>query len=143
VMHLNNIFGAVFPISSENIESLFSKKRRAFVKFTKFKRLQKGSKIIFYASKALIGEGVIEKVEEMEPKIAWSYYNEQISLSKKQYVKYTARSPINGEERKMRQITIFFLKKMKKYQPPITSNFSVTPAGRYISKEEYQQITKG
>jgi len=99
-----------------------------------------GSKLVFYTSKNLVGEGIVEKVERMNPKVAWSRYEKQIFLNKNQYNEYSARSPISGEDRKMTDSTIFFLKNLKKYKKPIKSAFNVTPVGRYLSREEYQQI---
>jgi len=139
---LRDIFGAIFPISPENVSSLFNQKKSAFIKFTKFKKLQRGSKIVFYTCKKLVGEGIIEKVERVEPKIAWSHYGKQIFLNENQYSKYTARSPISGEDRKMTQITIFFLKSLKRYKNPIRCIYNVTPAGRYLTQVEYQRIGK-
>lgn len=137
---MSDIFGAIFPISSEGVKPLFDQKKNAFVKFTKFLRLQRGSKIVFYTSKKLVGEGTIEKVERMEPEIAWSRYEKQIFLNKSQYNKYATRSPISGKNRKMTYITIFFLKSMKKYKKPLKGDFNVSPSGRYLTREEYQQI---
>lgn len=140
--NLSDIFGAIFPISPESVRPLFDQKKNAFVKFTKFLKLQRGSKIVFYTSKKLVGEGIIESVERMEPEIAWSRYEQQIFLNKNQYNEYAARSPISGEDRRMTQITIFFLKSLKRYKNQIRCIYTVTPSGRYITREEYQRIRK-
>jgi len=136
---LSHISGAIFPILSENVKSLFDEKKKAFVKFTKFLRLEGGSKIIFYTSGKLVGEGTIERIERMEPQTAWIRYKNQIFLTKDQYDKYAVRSPVSGEERRIVTITIFFLKKLKKYKKPLQSIFKITPAGRYLTSEEYHQ----
>ena len=137
---MSNISGAIFPIVLENVKSLFDEKKTAFVKFTNFLRLERGSKIVFYTSGKLVGEGTIVRIERMEPQTAWIHYNSQIFLTKDQYDKYAARSPIRGEDRRMVTITVFFLKKLKKYKKPLQSIFNVTPTGRYLTNEEYHQI---
>lgn len=137
---MSHTYGAIFPILAENVKPLFDGKKNAFVKFTKFLRLEEGSKIIFYTAKKLVGEGTIESVERMKPQTAWIRYKGQIFLTKDQYDSYVTRSPISGEERRTMTITIFLLKKLKKYKKPIQSIFKVTPAGRYLTSEEYNQI---
>ncbi|MDH5447502.1 MAG: DUF365 domain-containing protein [Candidatus Bathyarchaeota archaeon] len=121
---MSNISGAIFPILPENVKSLFDEKKEAFVKFTKFLRLERGSKIVFYTSGKLIGEGTIERIERMEPQTAWIRYKSQIFLTKDQYDNYVVRSPISGEERRTVAITILFLKRLKKYNQPLRMFYS-------------------
>lgn len=107
---MSHVSGAIFPILPENVKPLFDEKKKAFVKFTKFLRLEKGSKIVFYTSGKLVGEGTIEGIERVEPQTAWIRYKSQIFLTKDQYDNYVTRSPISGEDRRTVSITIFFLK---------------------------------
>jgi len=141
---MKSVFGAIFPISSEHVESLFDQKRNVFVKFTKFGKLKRGSKIVFYVSKEklFIGEGTITKIEKTNPEIAWIRYGKQIFLNESEYNKYVSKSPISGKDRKMTEISIFFFKKLKKYRKPSKCMYHVTPAGRYIAREEYPRIKK-
>lgn len=138
------ILGAIFPISFGDVESLFDRKRSVFVKFTKFKKLEKGSRIVFYVSKEkkFIGEGTILKVEKINPDIAWIRYGKQIFLNESEYNQYVVKSPISGKDRKMTEITIFLLKNLKRYKKPTKCMYDVTPSGRYITQEEYQRIRK-
>ena len=135
-------FGAVFPISSENVIPLFDQGRTVFAKYTKFKELAKGSKIVFYVSKVkkLIGEGTVEKVEVLNPEIAWVRYGKQMFLNETEYNRYVAKSPINGGNRKMVQITVFILKNLKKYRDPAQPICVVPPSGCYLVREKYQRI---
>lgn len=135
---------AVFPILSENVSSLFDQKRSCFVKFTRFVRLKKGSRIVFYLSKEkkLVGEGTIVKVEKMDPEIAWIRYGRQIFLTESEYNQYVAKSPISRKERKMTEITIFILKNLKRYKKLVKSAYNVPPSGFYLSQEEYQRISE-
>jgi hypothetical protein len=141
---MRDVFGAIFPISSENVSSLFDQRRSVFVKFSKFLKLKKGSKIVFYLSKEkkLVGEGKITKVEKMNPKIAWVRYKKQIFLNENEYNQYVEKSPISGKNRKMTEIAIFMLKDLKRYRNQIDCMFNVTPSGRYLTQEEYQRIAK-
>jgi len=135
---------AIFPILPEHIGRLLEKKKNVFVKFTKLNRLRKGSKIVFYISheKVLAGEGTIVNIETLDPEMAWMRHGEQIFLSKEEYDDYVERSPISGEERKGRKITAFVFRDLKKYKRPIKSVYGVTPAGRYLTREEYYKINK-
>ena len=142
---MRSILGAIFPISSENVNSLFDQKRSVFVKFTKMVKLDKGSKIVFYVSKEkkLVGEGIIAKVEKTNPEVAWIRYGKQIFLNESEYNQYVRKSPISGKERKMTEITAFILKNLKRYKNPIRCIHRATPSGRYLTHEEYQRIKKG
>lgn len=82
------------------------------------------------------------KVEKINPEIAWIRYGKQIFLNESEYNQYVVKSPISGKDRKMTEITIFIFKKLKKYKKPIKCMYDVTPSGRYIAREEYQQIKK-
>ena len=141
---MKSVLGATFPISSGAVESLFDQKRNIFVKFTKFKKLEKGSKIVFYVSKEkkFIGEGTVAKVEKINPEIAWIRYGKQIFLNKSKYNQYVVKSPISGNDRKMTEITVFLLKNLRRYRKPIKCTYNVTPSGRYLTKEEYHRIMK-
>ena len=141
---MRSLLGAIFPISSENLVSIFDQKRSVFVKFTRLKKLKKGSKIVFYVSrqKKLAGEGIIVKVEKMKPEIAWIRYGKQIFLDESDYNQYVVKSPISGKDRKMTEITIFVLRNLKKYDNPTEYRYNITPAGCYLTQEEYQRIRK-
>ena len=141
---MRSIMGAIFPISPRNVDSLFDQKRSVFVKFTRFKKLEKGSKVVFYLSKkkTLIGEGTIAKVEKTKPETAWSLFGKQIFLNESEYNQYVAESPITGKDRKMTEITVFILRNLKKYKKPTMSMYKVPPSGRYLIPKEYQRIRK-
>lgn len=142
---MRNVLMAIFPVSSKNASSLFDQKRSVFVKFTKFVKLERGSRIVFYVSKEkkLVGEGTIVKVENLDPENAWISYEEQLFLNETEYNRYVVRSPISGKDRKMKRITVFVLKNLRKYKNPIKSVFKVTPSGRYLTNEEYKKLKKG
>jgi len=136
---------AIFPITSENVTPLFDERKTAFVKYTKFRKLEKGSKIVFYVSKEkkLIGEGTIVKVETTNPKIAWAHYSKQIFLDETEYNQYVAKSPVDKKSRKMTNITVFILRSLKRYKNPTQWVHDVTPSGCYVSEEKLQRIKTG
>ena len=138
------IVGAIFPVLPEHVPNLLDPGRDVFVKFTKLTNLRSGSTIVFYVSreKVLVGEGKVGAVEKLNPEVAWSRYKDRIFLDKEEYDSYTKISPISGEERKMRKLTVFVLNKVKTYRKPFGSIYPVTPSGRYLTKEMVNEIRK-
>ncbi|MEM2130323.1 MAG: DUF365 domain-containing protein [Candidatus Bathyarchaeia archaeon] len=142
--NINTIIGAIFPISKFHINRFLKDKKTIFVKFTRFRRLEKGSKIIFYASgeKLLIGEGTIENIEVLDVKTAWKLYSQQIFLTEEEYEGYVTMSPTTGENRKANCITLFTLKNLKAFRTPTEFAKPITPSGCYVTKEEYESQLK-
>ena len=132
----NEIVGAIFPILPKHVPKLFDHNRDIFVKFTKLTKLRTGSTIVFYVSreKLLVGDGEIENIEKLNPDVVWSRYNDRIFLGKEEYDSYIKISSISGETRKMRELTVFMLNKVKKYRKSFRSIYPVTSSGRYLTK---------
>jgi len=130
---------AMFPISNAHVDRIFKLKRNVFVKYTHFSRLNTGSKIVFYVSgkKKLVGEGIIERIEKIDPEIAWARHKQQIFLNEDEYYRYALESPIGGKNRKESKITVFILKKVKKYKTAVEWKCGFTLAGRYLTPEDY------
>jgi hypothetical protein len=63
-------------------------------------------------------------------------------LDEEEYYSYTEISPISKEERKMRELTIFILNRVKRYEKPVRSIYPVTSSGRYLTKEMVDEIRK-
>ena len=140
---MKSILGAIFPISSENAISIFDKGRKVFVKYTKFGKLYKDSKLVFYVSKEkkLIGEGTVERVEKANSKIAWVRYGHQMFINEPEFNQYVSKSPVDGRSRKMEEITVFILKNARRYKNPVQWKCGMTPAGCYLTRDTYQRIT--
>jgi len=136
------IVGAIFPISKFHANRFLKDKKTVFVKFTRFRQLKKGSKIIFYVSgqKLLIGEGTIENIELLDTETAWSRYNQQIFLTEEEYENYVGTSPVTCENRKATYITLFTLKNLKRLASPTKPAKPMTPSGCYVTKEEYKSM---
>jgi hypothetical protein len=121
---------------------MFDEGRTAFVKYTKFRRLGKDFILVFYVSKEtkLIGEGTIEMIEKTNPEKAWTRYSGKMFLHETEYAQYVSTSAVGKKNRKMNKITVFILKNLRKFRNPVQWKSSITPAGRYLSWDEYQRI---
>ncbi len=141
---MGTIIGAVFPVSEEHARRIFDEKRNIFAKYTKMICLSKKSKIVFYVTGGggIIGEGTVENTEKLEPELAWKTYRERLFLDLNEYEQYTLLSPISKRTRTSPQITIFVLNQIKKYKQSSRPNFSVTPSGKYLTREEYLEVTR-
>jgi len=139
---MESVIGAVFPISPEHAVRIFDEGRTVFVKYTRFSKLDRNSRIVFYLSgeRRLIGEGSIEKIEKAKPESVWAHYGRRIFLDKMEYDQYVSNSPIGGRNRISEAITVFVLKNLRKYKKTDQLTYSVTPAGCYLTKREYHGI---
>jgi hypothetical protein len=138
--NMDKAFGAVFPILAEQASRFFDESRKVYVKYTNMTKLGENSKIVFYASKEnkkLIGVGTIESIERTTPKIAWSRYCGQIFLNEDEYNQYVSMSPVKGKKRDGLEITVFVLKNLREYRHSCQLSDTLTPAGRYLTREEY------
>lgn len=139
---MTSIVGAIFPISSKHANRIFDEGRNIFAKYTKFKELKKNSKIIFYVSKErrLFGEGTINTIEKLDPKTAWDRFGQEFFLDKDEFEQYTIKSPIEGKNRVTPEITVYLLRSLRKYTKSDQFSTGMTPAGRYVTNEEYEKI---
>jgi hypothetical protein len=139
---MESVVGAIFPISPEHAARIFGEGRTVFVKYTRFTKLDRNSRIVFYLSKEkrLAGEGIVEKVEKANPETVWARYRKQIFVNKTEYNQYVSNSPIGGRNRKSEAITVFVLKNLRTYKKANQLMHRVTPAGCYLTKREYQRI---
>ncbi|MCJ7634290.1 DUF365 domain-containing protein [Candidatus Bathyarchaeota archaeon] len=137
----DKIVGAVFPILPEHVSNLFDKKRSVYVKFT-WMDLAPGSTIVFYASrlKILIGEAKVFATKKLDPQVALSLYAEKLYIDEKDYEQYSRVSSISQTARKMTEITIFELNSLKRYKTPVKPVLTMTPSGRYLTKDLLQKI---
>jgi len=141
---MGDIAGYIFPISLSHANSIFEKKKNVFGKFGKrLKKLSPKAKALFYVSgtKSIIGEARIKSVETMTPEKAWEKYGVYFFLTKEELNQYSKRSPI-GNLRKTRELSIYVLERIKKYNNPIPTKRRMTPAGYYITNVEYIDLKK-
>ena len=140
-MTSQKVIGAIYPLTASQVKRFFYEEKTGFVKFTNMTNFKANSKIIFYVKgeKVLFGEGTIKSVSKMSPSEAWSKYSKDIFLNQQEYESYTQWSPIEKKPRTNAEITVFFLKNLKRFKTP--HQFSgITPSGRYISEEEYNKV---
>ena len=130
--------GYVFPVRRQHANSIFEKGKDVFVKFGKLRQLRAGAKAIFHVSgeKLLIGEAIIKSIESMTPKEVWKKYSTRLFLTRAELLEYTRKTAL-GEERRRQELTVYTLRKVKKYKKPISPMQRMTMAGYYISPEKY------
>lgn len=132
----------VYPIPVELIDRLLINNRNVFVKYLphiKFS-LQQGDKVVFYAShasKQLVGEGVIDKIEFLTSSEVISKYGGKVFLSQDELKAYTARQPSRNPSKKM---LVVVLTKLKKYKKDIVYPKPITMAGEYLTMERYKNL---
>jgi len=130
------IAGAIFPIPAKLTERFFTGSHKVFVKCLprKSTRLQPKRKIIFYAShasKELIGEATIEKLEFLTPEDVIVKYKSNLFLEEDEFRCY-ARG-------RKKEFLVLNLINLKKYTKPIKFK-NVTMAGQYITQAEYHSL---
>ena len=133
---MDKMIGAVYAIPLELSNRLFDGKNKVFVKVTGHgsTKLVPKHKIVFYAShseKKLIGEGIIENVEFLNPEEVLSKYKQELFIDEQQF-----RENVGKRQR----ILTLQLKGLRKYQQPIQSKEVITMAGKYLTAEQYDSI---
>ena len=134
----------MFPIRLAHANQIFEGQKTIFCKYgKKLKKLNPKAKAIFHLSgkKNIIGEARIQRIEMMTPEEAWDRYGAKLFLTKEELFEYAKKSPI-GNLRKTRELIIYVLERIKKYDNPIFPKRRMTPAGYYITKSEYINLSK-
>lgn len=135
-------FGVIYPIAKKFVPRILDDGRLVFAKYQPHRiqrtRLGEGSIVVFYqtkGSKKLVGEAIIKSVDFMVPAQALRRFGSQLFLNRPELERYSKKFP--GREDK--PMMIFQLGSPKRYDEPITWSLSMTMAGRYITKEQYEQ----
>jgi hypothetical protein len=133
---MGKMIGAIYAVPIILIDQLFDGKNKVFVKCTgqQSTKLLPKHKIVFYGShgeKKLIGEGIIKKVEFLNPEEVISKYKEELFIDEQQFRQYVG---------KRQRILTLELKGLKKYQEPIQIKEVITMAGKYLTAEQYDSI---
>lgn len=137
---MNEIIGAVYPIPQRLVDRLFDGKTKVFVKYVAHNttKLAPRHRVVFYASHGigkLIGEGIIEKVEFLNPDAVLARYRRDLFLNDEEFQAYVRRSPSRTPSKEMMTLA---LKKLKRYTTPMDYNRPITMAGQYLTREEYR-----
>ena len=131
--------GFVFPIRSQHANSIFERGKKVFVKFgARLKKLKAGAKALFYVSreKLLIGEAIIKSIERMTLEEVWKKYGTRLFLTRAELLEYARKTSLR-EERKSKELMVYVLTKVKKYEKPIFPKRRMTIAGYYITRDDY------
>lgn len=136
---------AVFPVPANLVDRLFHEKKKVFVKYlthTTSPKLERGSKVIFYAShgqKKIVGEGVVESVEFLTADEALEKYGEKLFLSKVELLAYRGIQPSRDP---LKQMLVLVLAGLRKYRCGISYPRPITMAGEYLTLETYKSLMK-
>lgn len=133
---MEKMVGAIYAVPMRLMDQLFSSKNKVFVKVTGHAstKLAPKHKIIFYAShdgKKLIGEGIIETVEFLNPAEVLSKYTGDLFIDEHEFMKYVG---------KRQRILVMQLKGLRRYQEPILCKEVITMAGRYLTDKQYDSF---
>ena len=131
-----DIVGAAFPVPHYLMNRFFKEGKKVFVKNSKFKQLNLGSKIIFYASRdvhAFVGEGIIETIEFLMPQDIIQNYKNELFLTEKELNIY-------AQEKNVSKFLVARFSEIKKYHTPVKPKRFITMSGKYITKLEYETI---
>lgn len=135
--------GLIFPVPAQFITRIFDDKRDVFVKYlprtTDLATTPK--KILFYEShgrKEIIGEANVEKYEFLKPLEAFRRYKGRVFLNENELLEYVESQPSRTMDKKM---LVLVLKGIKKFDSGIKYTQSITMAGKYLTDDEYREIT--
>ena len=134
--------GVIFPIPRVYVSRILEEEKNVFGKFSKMKKLQKGSKVVFYAtekhgSSAIVGEGTIKEFEFLSPSQIGKKFGKNFFLNEIELKEYSKKR-FSGKGHK--ELLIMVLKDIQKYDVPVKPTKRVTVAGYYLTKSEYQNI---
>ncbi|HII59105.1 TPA: DUF365 domain-containing protein [Methanocaldococcus jannaschii] len=140
--------GATFPIPKSLIGRILDEHKNVFVKPATLTKLEKGMKIIFYASReeqGFYGEAEIEEVEFFEnPMKILEKYKNNLFLTEEEFKKYIEDSNKKwgyGKKKKKPWIVII-LKNIRKYPKVVKPKRFIPVCGKYVKEDEYEQILK-
>lgn len=136
---MKEVYAVIYPVPKTFINSLFESERVVFVKYTTHETisddLKNCQKLLFYESrggKKIVGEGNIKDIDILSLEKILEKHRENLFLSEKELRSYS-----NGRTKKP---VVFTLKNTHRYDKEIKSKTPITMGGKYIDKEEYEEI---
>jgi hypothetical protein len=141
----DNIIGATFPIPKSLIGRILDEHKNVFVKPATLTKLEKGMKLIFYASRedqGFYGEAEIESIEFFEyPMKILEKYKDGLFLTEEEFKEYVESSKKWGYGKKKKKPWMaIVLKNIKKYPKIVKPKRFIPVGGRYIKEKEYEEI---
>jgi hypothetical protein len=133
---MSKMIGAIYAVPENLVDRLFCGNKNIFVKITgrDSTKISPKHKIIFYAShgnRKLVGEGIVETVEFLNPAEVLLKYSQELFLKEDEFIDYVG---------KRQKILVFKLSRLKKYQNPIQSKRVITMGGKYLTEKEYKSL---
>ena len=144
----DRIVGATFPIPKSLIGRILDEHKNVFVKPATLTKLEKGMKIVFYASReeqGFYGEAEIEDIEFFEnPMKILEKHKDGLFLTEeefKEYVKISNEKWGYGRKKKKPWMVIV-LKNIRRYSKVVKPKRFISVGGRYVKEKEYEEILK-
>jgi hypothetical protein len=132
--------GIIFPLLPKHTERILNENKTVFVKFFGKEgipqRLRPGSKLFLYKSrgnKEIVGEARIIRIESVRASDVVSMYGARLFLTQSEFEEYAG----NRGEKTMLALV---LGDIRRYAVPVRLDTSMTMAGRYMTREMFQQL---
>ena len=144
---MSEIAGVIYPVPFDLLQRIFSGKD-VFIKHpTCFKQLKPGQKLLFYAShevRGIVGEATIRNVEMMKLDDIYKKYGDRVFITREEARSYSR--PLKDRKRGGAQRDVTFLvlelEDIRKYEKPVKPRRFITVGGKYLTKQEYEQMLK-
>ena len=140
---MNIHVGVIYPVPSNLVYRFFDEGKNVFVKYQPkvgYHHLKIGDKVLFYASRnihKIVGEGMVQRVELLEPKGVLEKYCENLFLTAGELEEYrhhrSGRPPT-------KKLLVVVLQNLKKYSEPVKPDKPITMAGQRITEKEYRNL---
>ena len=131
-----DIVGVSHPIPTEYAKRIYEEHKTVYIGRRALKKATIGSKFIIYESygaKAFTGMGDIKFIGLMSPKEILKKYKDKMIVNVEEFSKYS-----NGEK----YMNVIEFENFEKFKKPIKPKRFITPAGKYIYKEQLASIIK-
>ncbi|AEC52114.1 hypothetical protein PNA2_1199 [Pyrococcus sp. NA2] len=141
-----DIVGVTFPVPKQLLDRILKGGKRVFVKPATL-RVKPGMKLIFYASRedqGFQGEAEIESVEHFtNVEEIIRKYKDELFLTPDELRKYERdRKRWQTRGGRSREWLVIKLKNVRKYKKKVKPKRFVVVSGRYIKRDEYEEILR-
>lgn len=140
---MSEIVGIIVPIPKDLMDRILTEKRNVVVKYTNknaYFKIREKNRVLFYesrGSKQIVGEGRIDGVYTLTPKEAWEKFGDKMFIDQKELEAYISRQPNRTPLKKMLVLVLY---RLTRYPEPKKFKKSISMAGQYITKEEYEEL---
>lgn len=130
------ILGVSHPVPTEYASRIYEENKTVYIGRRALKKAPIGSKFVVYESygaKAFTGMGDIKFIGLMAPKDILEKYKDKMIVTINEFNDYS-----KGEK----QMNVIEFENFEKFQNPVKPQRFITPAGKYIYKEQLTNIIK-